>query len=786
MLELLNSEREKAGVSPLKLSDNPSGAQSHAEFLMRNCYVSHTGNSYFQVVGALRFAGEHRSAIEVRPCPYPKGNYVAPSTRGDILETHRSLMNSQRHRNNILNSEFEEVAMGFAWRYSQIKEVAWFGGIIPFPTFWVVQVFIDIDKLPPPTPTQTLTPTLTATTTPGPALPSWPLPTPTPTQTLTPTSTATPTVTPTVTPTPTPTPTQTLTPTSTATPTVTPTPTETPTPMPVPPSGMSQSELESAREYALNLINNARTAAGLNEVTLDDNTAAQSHAEDMRENCFSSHWGTDGLKPYMRYSLAGGEQYSAENWSGSGYCPHDPHRYISMSIKANLDEAMTGLMNSPGHRRNILNPHHRKVGIGISYQRPNLWLAQLFVGDYVRYTTKPVIENGILTLAGTLTNGATAQMDDDLGIQIYFDPPVKDLTPGQLTRTYCYGSGTQVAALRPPLDPGWFYTEDTLTKSTDRVFCPDPHDIDPSLPPPNSYDVSHHLWQQAYNSSQTRRVFSVGTLPWITASDWVATDNRLSVKADISALLDQHGYGIYTIVVWAEIDGEQALISEYSLFVPPLNETQAHVLARFTPTPTLSPTPVPTSAPTPTITPTPTYTPTPTSTPSPTVTPTSTSTPEIDVRQLEDLTHELINAQRVMHGFDPLEHVEAIRLIARGHSEDMASRDYFSHDSPEGLDPTDRGRRAGYDCFKDYGSYFTLGLAENIHQGWLFAGYRTVNGRTTPYDLYSAEEIAQNAVEGWMNSPGHRQIILDSSYDRAGMGIAITDDGKVYFTQNFC
>ncbi len=133
-----------------------------------------------------------------------------------------------------------------------------------------------------------------------------------------------------------------------------------------------------------------------------------------------------------------------------------------------------------------------------------------------------------------------------------------------------------------------------------------------------------------------------------------------------------------------------------------------------------------------------------------------------------------------------MEHIEKIRLIARSHSEDMALRDYFSHDSPEGLDPTDRAQRAGYSCRKDFGLRYRIGLAENIHQGWLFEGYRTINGRTTPYNLYSPEEIAHNAVEGWMNSPGHRQNILDSSYDRAGMGIAIADDGKVFFTQNFC
>ena len=61
----------------------------------------------------------------------------------------------------------------------------------------------------------------------------------------------------------------------------------------------------------LELINDERVSAGLNPVVLGDNAAAQLHAEASLENCFSSHWGIDGLKPYMRYSLAGGYQSNA-------------------------------------------------------------------------------------------------------------------------------------------------------------------------------------------------------------------------------------------------------------------------------------------------------------------------------------------------------------------------------------------------------------------------------------------------------------------------------------------
>ena len=155
---------------------------------------------------------------------------------------------------------------------------------------------------------------------------------------------------------------------------------------------------------------------------------------------------------------------------------------------------------------------------------------------------------------------------------------------------------------------------------------------------------------------------------------------------------------------------------------------------------------------------------------------------KIDVRQLEAVAHDLINAERTEYGIHPLDHIEKIRLIARAHSEDMASRGFFAHENLFGLDPTDRAQRAGYDCRKNYGSHYTYGLAENIYQGWLFGSY--LNG--VPTGWFSLEEIAHIAVDGWMNSPGHRQNILDASYDRAGMGVAIAADGKVLLTQNFC
>ena len=80
------------------------------------------------------------------------------------------------------------------------------------------------------------------------------------------------------------------------------------------------------------------------------NDAAQLHTESASKHCTGAHWGTDGLKPYMRYSLAGGYQANGENGSGLGYCysAAERVRYAPItSMKEEIDETMAGWMRSP-------------------------------------------------------------------------------------------------------------------------------------------------------------------------------------------------------------------------------------------------------------------------------------------------------------------------------------------------------------------------------------------------------------------------------------------------------
>ena len=314
----------------------------------------------------------------------------------------------------------------------------------------------------------------------------------------------------------------------------------------------------------LELINAERAKAGLPPVGLGDNAAAQLHAERSLDSCITSHWGVDGLKPYMRYSLAGGYQSNGENWSGSDYCVTgaDGYRAIA-SIKQEIREGMEGWMDSPGHRDNILGRWHKKVNIGLAWDRYNVYMYQHFEGDYVEYLSLPAFEGGILSFSGRARNGVRFNDTRDMGVYLYYDPPPHVLTRGQVARTYCYDWGREVASLREPLTGGWYY--DTNEYTTTYELCPDPYRVPADAPPARSLAEADRLWEEAYQVSQTIRRQGI-TLPWITASKWTARDDNFAVTADISQIIREHGAGVYTVIVWGVIDGEDVVISQYSMF----------------------------------------------------------------------------------------------------------------------------------------------------------------------------------------------------------------------------
>ena len=122
------------------------------------------------------------------------------------------------------------------------------------------------------------------------------------------------------------------------------------------------------------------------------------------------------------------------------------------------------------------------------------------------------------------------------------------------------------------------------------------------------------------------------------------------------------------------------------------------------------------------------------------------------VTGLESQVISLVNEIRAHNGLSPLRENWQLSRVARYKSQDMADRSYFSHNSPTYGSP--------FQMMKQFGiTYRSAG--ENIAKGY---------------------STAQAVVNAWMNSPGHRANILNSSYTQIGVGYVAAGD---HWTQMF-
>ncbi|AFQ42416.1 CAP domain-containing protein [Desulfosporosinus meridiei] len=140
---------------------------------------------------------------------------------------------------------------------------------------------------------------------------------------------------------------------------VTPTPTPTPAPAPTPTNQTNNSippvsALTADEQLMVDMINQERAAAGLNPVVADLRLTAvgRAKANDMKVNNYFSHTSPTYGSPWAMMQQAGiTVRWAGENISGNKSVP----------------ASMAALMQSPGHRANILDPRFTHVGVGIAY-----------------------------------------------------------------------------------------------------------------------------------------------------------------------------------------------------------------------------------------------------------------------------------------------------------------------------------------------------------------------------------------------------------------------------------
>jgi uncharacterized protein YkwD len=121
--------------------------------------------------------------------------------------------------------------------------------------------------------------------------------------------------------------------------------------------------------------------------------------------------------------------------------------------------------------------------------------------------------------------------------------------------------------------------------------------------------------------------------------------------------------------------------------------------------------------------------------------------------------------------------------IAIAHSRDMAERGYFSHVTPEGVDPTGRAEKVKYPTTRRIDDGTTRsGIAENIIK--ISSGYTIGKKYSGFVDPTDPEEVADVMMIEWISSPQHNKNLVDPSIERIGAGV--TYNGEYFYgTQNF-
>jgi uncharacterized protein YkwD len=117
-----------------------------------------------------------------------------------------------------------------------------------------------------------------------------------------------------------------------------------------------------------------------------------------------------------------------------------------------------------------------------------------------------------------------------------------------------------------------------------------------------------------------------------------------------------------------------------------------------------------------------------------------------------------VNRERAAHGLAPLRRHPRLDDAAQAHAQDMFTRRYYSHDTPEGKSAMDRIQAVGYRA--------------------RYAGENIARGQ------YSVDEV----MDGWMESKTHREHLLSPIFDDVGFGLAFGKNPggyEILWVQNF-
>lgn len=147
-------------------------------------------------------------------------------------------------------------------------------------------------------------------------------------------------------------------------------------------------------------------------------------------------------------------------------------------------------------------------------------------------------------------------------------------------------------------------------------------------------------------------------------------------------------------------------------------------------------------------------------------------------KYLEYLIKEKIDSVRIAHNLLPLANDTILHIAAKYHADWMNENNKFAHEektNPTMLTPQMR--------VNHYGATNYL-VGENIIKSYINTPLEDKKGKHYINKTY--EDLANNFVIGWVNSPGHYKNIITSDYDITGLAVSINSKKNlIYAVQKF-
>ena len=193
------------------------------------------------------------------------------------------------------------------------------------------------------------------------------------------------------------------------------------------------SELARMKQFAILCTNMDRISNGERPIVAVNEPSAQQHANSMLLKNYVSHWNTENMLPYMRYSIFGGNEGAIENVDGDGYKGHDPAYALAHGLWAMMfSDGAAG----NGHRLTILNPTNTGLSVGIAIGAPPNYATRLdeeFICDYIHWKQSPILSGGVISLSGSITDPNHILQKNALGgIAIIYNKPLHYISPKRL------------------------------------------------------------------------------------------------------------------------------------------------------------------------------------------------------------------------------------------------------------------------------------------------------------------------------------------------------------------